>query len=605
MERTFWLRFALSLFVTILAIGNLAGTAPAQVNVTTWHSDTLRTGQNTNETILAPGNLVSGNFGQLCAAALDGQVYAEPLVLSNITFQGTQYASLVYVVTQMNTLYVINGTPPAPGNPCTVVASLSLNPPGQYAADCNYLGGEKCQTIAPSVGALGTPVIQSVPNSNGTLYVVTETQNTQPPAMPQSWYHYLHAVNLDQLAELTGPVRIFPPTPAFIVPQASYWSRHHIQRPGLLLVNNYLYLAFSMMDGNVPLFSGAIYRYDVTNLTAQPVYFATTPDMARAGGGVWQGAAGLAYGPDESGNSYIYFNTGNGTWDGNTNWGDSFVKLDPNSMTVANYFTPADQAYRACLSPTYIDLDFGSGGVMLTPSTSNWQYLAISGDKEGGIWMMDPGSPGKFNQGQCPTGCNACSPQMQNMSNQNLQTVWLNNSPIIHNTAAYWNNYIYIAPRHSAIIQYQLCNDSGSGQPLCGNPVTATNSLGKTVTTNFGATPVVSASGESGDGILWLISGDSAAESTYTGQLYAFDAVSMSQLYVTSGNGSPCPQVDTLAPATKFSVPTVANGYVYLGTQEILQNGVNNGAGTFYIFGLNRTCTQNAKPRRIPAKPHK
>jgi hypothetical protein len=608
-KKALCLRFLLAVLSIVLVIGSLSGASRAQVNVTTWRNDTLRTGQNTSETVLTPSSIINSNFGMLCSASLDGQVYAQPLVLTNLTFQGTEYASLVYVVTQMNTLYVIDGAPPAPGNPCTIVASLSLNPAGQYPTDCHFVGSQHCGTVAPFVGALGTPVIQSVPNSNGTLYVVTETQDVQPPAMPQHWYHYLHAVNLDQLAELTGPVRVFPPAqvvylppaPTWINAQASYWSRGHIQRPGLLLAGNYLYIGFSMMDGNMPLFNGSIFRYDVTNLAGQPEYFAVTPDIARAGGGVWQGGAALAYGPDETQNNYIYFSTGNGTWDGHTNFSTSFMKLDPTSLDVVAYFTPADQYYRNCQSP-YNDLDFGSGGVLLTPPTSYWKNMALTGDKEGAIYAMDTGTPGSYNQGQCANSCTTyCSPTQQNASNQNLQTVWLYNGrmPAIHNNPAYWNNFIYVAPDNAPILQYQLCNDQGSGQPFCNTtPIVATGPNGEQISTPYGSTPSVSAASESGDAIVWAVSGDKFAESTTAGQLYAFDAVSMSQLYVTSGTGSPCPQVDTLAPTTKFSVPTIANGYVYLGTQAVPQNNLNDGTGTFYVFGLNRQCTG------VPAKNH-
>ena len=42
--------------------------------------------------------------------------------------------------------------------------------------------------------------------------------------------------------------------------------------------------------------------------------------------------------------------------------------------------------------------------------------------------------------------------------------------------------------------------------------------------------------------------------------------------------------------STFFVVPTVANGYVYVGAQS-----ANSGQGTFYIFGeiSNKTCTPN------------
>ena len=587
-----WLRF---LYRTAIAV-ILTGLAQAQVNVTTWQNDVQRTGQNLNETILTPGNLTAGNFGQLCSATLDGQVYAQPLVVSNVTFRGTNYASLVYVVTQNNSLFVINGAPPSGSNSCVIVGSLSLNPAGQYPADCNFLGAEQCQTVKPTVGILGTPVIQTGQGTIGTLYVVTETQDTPIGDQPSNWFHYLHAVNLDQLAELAGPVQISPPGPyPTAVPQTSFWSRHHIQRPGLLLVGNNLFIGISMMDGPLPLSNGAVFEFDVTNLNAPPVYFATTPTFSGNGAGIWQGGSGLAYGPDESQTNYIYFNTGNGIWDANRNWGDSFIKLNPKNpgaLTVADYFTPSDQYYRACTNP-YTDVDFGSGGVLLTPSTANWPNLAISGDKEGGVWLMDRGSPGEFNKGQCPNNCNVCPPGSQN--NQNVQTYWLGNGtqPAIHNTPAYWNNFVYVAPVLSPIYQFQLCNDQGTGQPFCNSPITGTGPNGRNINTNYGSTPTISASSPTSNGILWVLTGANSPQGANPGLLYAFDATTMKEIYASSGTGSTC-GTDKMYPGTKFSVPTVANGYVYIGAEALDSAGQNNGQGTLYIFGLNRQCNQNA-----------
>jgi hypothetical protein len=587
-----WLRFICTIVIAV----TLTGLAQAQVNITTWQNDVQRTGQNLNETILTPGNLTAGNFGQLCSAALDGQVYAQPLVLSNVTFQGTQYASLVYVVTENNSLFVINGAPPSGSNSCAIVGSLSLNLAGQYPADCKYLGAQQCGTVSPTVGILGTPVIQTAQGSIGTLYAVTETQDVPVGDLPSNWYHYLHAVNLDQLAELTAPVQIVPQGPyPTLASQASYWSRHHIQRPGLLLVGNNLFIGMSMMDGPLPLANGAVFEYDVTNLNTPPVYFSTTPTFSGNGAGIWQGGSGLAYGSDESDNNYLYFNTGNGVWDANKNWGDSFIKLNPNTpgaLTVADYFTPSDEYYRACTNP-YTDVDFGSGGVLLTPSTANWPNLAISGDKEGGVWLMDRGHPGEFNPGQCPANCNVCPTTSQN--NQNVQTYWLGNGtqPAIHNTPAYWNNYVYVAPVLSPIYQFQLCNNQGTGEPFCNSPITATGPKGGKITTNYGATPAISASSPTSNGILWLLTGANVPQPTNAGVLYAFDATTMKELYASSGTGSTC-AADLMYPGTKFSVPTVANGYVYVGAESLDSIGKNNGQGTLYIFGLNRQCNQNA-----------
>jgi hypothetical protein len=56
------------------------------VCVTTWQNDTYRTGDNLNEGTLTYNTITKNTFGQLCAANnLDGQVYAQPLVVTNVT----------------------------------------------------------------------------------------------------------------------------------------------------------------------------------------------------------------------------------------------------------------------------------------------------------------------------------------------------------------------------------------------------------------------------------------------------------------------------------------------------------------------------------------
>ena len=68
---------------TVTALVLLATlSAAAQVNVTTYHYDNGRTGQNTSETILTPSNVNSSQFGKLFALPVDGQVYAQPLYVA-------------------------------------------------------------------------------------------------------------------------------------------------------------------------------------------------------------------------------------------------------------------------------------------------------------------------------------------------------------------------------------------------------------------------------------------------------------------------------------------------------------------------------------------
>jgi hypothetical protein len=196
----------------------------AQVSVTTWHNDNGRTGENISETHLNTGSFAHRGFGRLCEVPLPSspqqeQVYAQPLVVAN-----SDGSMNVYVATMQDNVYVFSV--PATANwttqTCTQLQStapvslLRGGLAGQYPADACFIGkgfsGSDCSTraICPSVGVLGTPVIDSTSN---TMYLVTESQDTYTGQQgvnctktpPKTWYHYLHALDLTSstLAEKT------------------------------------------------------------------------------------------------------------------------------------------------------------------------------------------------------------------------------------------------------------------------------------------------------------------------------------------------------------------------------------------------------------------
>jgi hypothetical protein len=641
------------------------------VNVTTAHQDipaicsgcVYRTGQNLQEGMIT-NNITKNTFGQYCYYNLDGQVFGQPLVVTNVTMQAdnTNHHVVVYVVTMNGSVYAFDGTPSAPsGAPGTCMNGQTAGPiaqinllsrlsSGTTAASCANLGAGNCLTIAPNVGILGTPVISANTNNNpttGTLYVVLESQVTNGGSMTFS--HTLFALDITSL----GPTVSLPISVPSTCPIGNIapFSQIHIQRPALLLGGDgYLYVAFSMMDGNTnPYPNGMMLAYNTVNLTSTttPLCLAMSQGIHFAdGAGIWGGSGGPSYGTDRAGGTdfYTYFNTANGVFDlnnqGGSNAGDTFVKMSNSgsALSIADYFTPGDQYWRSNKFSVHAgcsadgDVDLGSGNPMLVPDVedASHSYLAVFGDKEGGIWFVDRGSPGKGGTTATCTG----SP------NTNLQTYPINGSsyalktgPLIHTNPAFWEtdggtNYLFLGSSSvfslagaGELMRYQICNTglpiSASSNPPCSTQGVAAYENGAAVVFPWGTTPSISAASRSEiDAIVWAIWADGSVVPTLgfvppgpsassPGKLYAFDAASstsnMPKLYssedcVIGGNN-----VDRINPATKYSVPTVADGHVYLGTQGPLLTVAQCGSlsascfnnGTFYIFGnLTRsTCS--------------
>src|SRR6266852_4689739 len=75
------------------AVNQAPVTPPA---VLTWHNDNARTGQNLQEAILTTTNVNATTFGKIFSYTADGNIYAQPLYVPNVTINGSVH-NVIYV----------------------------------------------------------------------------------------------------------------------------------------------------------------------------------------------------------------------------------------------------------------------------------------------------------------------------------------------------------------------------------------------------------------------------------------------------------------------------------------------------------------------------
>ena len=531
----------------------LPGLVYAQVSVTTFHNDNARTGQNTQETILTPANVNNQSFGKLFSVALDGYVYAQPLYLSGVTIDGSAH-NVVYLATEHDSVYAIDA------DSGTVYSHTSLIPSGGSTVSSSADLG--CSDLIPEVGITGTPVIDP---TTRTLYVVAKAKNSAGTIV-----QYLHALDVTTLAEkFGGPTLITASTPGTASEgngtTVPFNSKVQLQRPALLLDDGHVIIGWSGHCDAYP-WHGWVMSYNASTLT-QEAAFNVTPDGA--GGAVWMSGGGIA--ADASGD--IYFPTGNGSWNGTTDFGDSIVKLGLPSgarFPLLDYFTPWNQASLASN-----DVDVSAGGLVLLPALSSGLQLLAQQGKFGTLVLLKSSNLGKYCRNQTPA-CGDSDPNtVQEIANAG-GGVW--GSP------AYWNGNLYLAPSGSSIRAYSF-NAGGSGKLS-----TSPTSQSAQAFAHAAPTPAISANGTT-DGILWALDG-SGYNSTCgtTGVnclgLFAYDATNLSTLLYSSAKSAN----DSPGATVKYAVPVIANGKVYVGTQSGLS-----------VYGLLSHAATLAAPSFSPA----
>ena len=506
-----------------------ASVLQAQVSVTTFHNDNARTGQNLQETILTPANVNSQKFGKLFAVSLDGYVYAQPLYLPQIRI-GTSSHNVVYMATENDSVYAIDA------DSGTIYARVGLIPGGGSTVSSADLN---CSDLVPQIGITGTPVIDS---TSGTLYVVAKSKTGAATIV-----QYLHALDVSTLAEkFGGPIQIAAAVSGSAADgngsTVTFNSRSEIQRPALLLENGHVVIGWGGHCDAMP-WHGWVMSYSASTL-AQEAVFNTTPNGS--GGGVWMAGGGLA--ADAGGN--IYFPTGNGSWNGSTDFGDSIVKLAPPAgghFAVSDYFTPWNQATLGG-----DDGDLGSGGLVLMPTAAAGLSIAQQG-KFGSLVLLNSTHLGKYCVDQSG-GCSGGDPNTLQEIQAAGGGVW--GSP------AYWNGHLYMVPSGSAIRSYTF--DAGGDDRLSSSPT----SQSAQVFAYAAPTPAISANGTV-NGIAWALDG-TAANSTCGSNganclgLFAWDATNLSNLLYKSSQSANASPGTTV----KYAVPVIANGKVYVGTQS-------------------------------------
>jgi len=507
--------------------------------VVTYHNNLARDGTNTQEYALTTNIVKTATFGKLFSCPVDGAAYTQPLWVPGLSVGGV-FRNTIFVATQHDSLYAFD----ADVSPCSQLWHVNLldaahgGTSGETTVPTGDVGSG-FQDILPEIGVTGTPVIDL---ASETLYVVSKSEG---PA--DSFHQRLHALDLITGNEkFAGPINIAASVPGTgdgsVGGILNFDSRNQGQRGALTLVNGIVYIVWASHEDHDP-YHGWLLGYDAGTL-AQVAVFNANPNGSR--GGIWM--AGGAPAVDGSGS--LYLSTGNGTFDGNSgtppsdDFGDTVMKVGTSSgLSLVDWFTPFNQAFLDGQ-----DVDLGASGVVILPDqTSGPAHLLVAGGKEGRLYLLDRDAMGNY--------CAACTTTDTNILQSFLA------APAIFGTPAIWQNKLYLGGTSDALSLFAF-------DATTGNFNTVASSQSATSFQFPGPTPSLSSQGASG-GVLWAIDSSRYGIPSAFGMgpaiLHAYDAANLSSELWNSSLAAN--SRDAAGNAVKFTVPTVANGKVYIGTR--------------------------------------
>jgi hypothetical protein len=506
---------------------------PAHGQDLTVSQDNLRTGWDRSETTLDPASVTASDFGQQFSTTLDGQVYAQPLVVGNTLIAATENDKVYALDKATGAIEWTDDFGPA--WPAATVG---------------------CSDLTPNLGITSTPVYDS---ATGYVYLVAKVNNGSDGLHPN---YYMHAVDPASGKEKAGfPVTIggHPSND----PTATFDPAYQGQRPGLLLLNGVVYAAFGSHCDYGSDYRG--YVVGVSTSGTQTALWSDETGSGNKGAGIWAGGGGLV----SDGDGQILFATGNGVspapGPGNAppgNLAESVVRLHvqaDGSLAPTDFFSPSN-------APTMDvnDTDFGSGGPLALPDgygTSADPHLMVQMGKDGRLFLLNRDNLGGREQGT--GGTDAVLSSIGPFEGQ-----W--------GHPAFWGGdggYVYLAGNGGPLRAFKV-GVSGSGAPAISSAGTSLGTFNYT-----SGSPVVTSNGTtSGTAVVWVVysSGPTGANA----ELRAYNAE-------PDGNGTLAELWSSpIGTAVKFATPATSDGRVYVGTRD----------GKILAFGRPTTLPLNGSP---------
>src|ERR1019366_1560263 len=532
-SRDFAVRWVIALVVLVVtaAVG-LVPQLPvtgARADEITASQNLLRDGWDNSEPGLSPSVVggPSSTFGRLFSTPVDGQVYGQPLVVG----------TTLIVTTENDFVYGLDARTGA------IEWQQSLGQPRPSTPQDN------CPDLTPDIGVTSTPVYDP---ASGNLYVTAVVNDGPATGQP---HVYMYALNPQ-----TGDVQWKVPIQGAPVndPTRPFNPLSERQRPGLLLMNGWVYVGFASYCDFQP-YDG--YVAGVNTSTRALTMWTDESGMTDSEAGIWQGGGGLM----SDGPNRIFAATGKGVSPAPgpgtkppAELGDAVVRLavgKDGTLSAQDFFSPGN-------APALDagDLDFGSGGPVGLPfGATSYPGLLVQAGKDGRVFLLNRDNLGGREQG--PKGSDdAVSEAGPYQGQGGHPAAFADTATVTAANTGQANDYAYYVGSND-YLRYLKFGLNGSGTP------TLTDVADSSIKFAFtSGSPVVTSNGtDPASALVWEVN---AAGGAGANTLDAFDAVPAAGCT----GAKPCSMSPvwsaTIGTASKFSIPATNDGRVYVGTRD-------------------------------------